>query len=113
MRLPKLDKNFYPMIKALTDFEAEVQKNGNPVKVTLVAERSGGYNYVYSYNALPDGVNDALNFRVAERIAKTILWVVGGFKIYVAGSKSIYEYLKQAYTMEGIRAFDVDFMSGV
>ena len=113
MKMPVLDKNFYPMIKALNDFDAEVKKNGNPVKVTLVAERSGGYNYVYSYDALPDGVNDALNFRVAERMAKTILWVVGGFKIYVAGSKSIFEYLKQAYTMEGLRAFDVDFMSGV
>ena len=110
--MPVLDKNFYPMIKALSDFEKEVEKSGNPVKVVLVAER-GGYNYVYSYNALADGVNDKLNFRIAERLAKSILWVVGGFKISVAGSKSIYEYLKQAYTLEGLRAFDVDFMSGV
>ena len=113
MKLPVLDKNFYPMIKALNDFDAEVKKSGKPVAVTLVAERSGGYNYVYKYEALADGVNDALNFRIAERLAKTILWVVGGFKISVAGSKSIYEYLKQAYTMEGLRAFDVEFMSGV
>ena len=113
MKMPVLDKNFYPMIKALNDFDNEVQKNGESVKVTLVAERSGGYNYVYSYQALKDGVNDALNFRVAERLAKTILWVVGGFKISVAGSKSIYEYLKKAYTAEGLRAFDVEFMSGV
>ncbi len=113
MKMPVLDKNFYPMIKALNDFDAEVKKSGNPVEVTIVAERSGGYNYVYTYNALGDGVNDALNFRVAERIAKTILWVVGGFKISVAGSKSIYEYLKEAYTMQGLRAFDVEFMSGV
>ena len=113
MRLPVLDKNFYPMIKALNDFDAEVKKSGKAVKVTLVAERSGGYNYVYSYDALEDGVNDKLNFRVAERLAKTILWVVGGFKISVAGSQSIYNYLKEAYTLQGIRAFDVDFMSGV
>ena len=113
MRMPVLDKNFYPMIKALNDFEKLVKENGESVKVTLVAERSGGYNYVYSYDALPDGVNDALNFRIAERMAKTILWVVGGFKIYVAGSKSVYAYLKDAYTLQGLRAFDVDFMSGV
>ncbi len=113
MKLPVLDKNFYPMIKALNDFDALVKKSGAPVEVTLVAERSGGYNYVYKYEALADGVNDELNFRIAERLAKTILWVVGGFKISVAGSKSIYEYLKNAYTLNGIRAFDVDFMSGV
>ena len=113
MKMPVLDKNFYPMIKALRDFDETVKNSGKAVKVTLVAERSGGYNYVYSYDALADGVNDKLNFRVAERLAKTILWVVGGFKISVAGSKSIYEYLKQAYTLQGLRAFDVDFMSGV
>ncbi|MBQ8686043.1 MAG: ROK family protein [Clostridia bacterium] len=113
MKMPVLDKNFYPMIKALNDFEETVKKSGKSVEVTLVAERSGGYNYVYTYNALQDGVNDALNFRVAERLAKTILWVVGGFKISVAGSRSVYEYLKKAYTMEGLRAFDVEFMSGV
>ncbi len=113
MKLPVLDKNFYPMIKALNDFDGAVKKSGKKVKVTLVAERSGGYNYVYEYDAFQDGVNDSFNFRIAERLAKTILWVVGGFKISVAGSKSIYEYLKKAYTTEGLRAFDVEFMSGV
>ncbi len=113
MKMPVLDKNFYPMIKALNDFDAAVKASGKSVKITLVAERSGGYNYVYQYDAFADGVNDEFNFRIAERMAKTILWVVGGYKIYVAGSKSVYEYLKQAYTMEGIRAFDVEFMSGV
>ncbi|MBR2441885.1 MAG: ROK family protein [Clostridia bacterium] len=113
MKMPVLDKNFYPMIKAINDFDKEVANCGSFVEVALVAERSNGYNYVYTYKALPDGVNDALNFRMAERLAKTILWVVGGFKIYVAGSKSIYEYLKKAYTLDGLRAFDVEFMSGV
>ncbi len=113
MRKPVLDKNFYPMYQALNDYDKAVAENGSSVDVTLVVERSGGYNYVYSYKALPAGVNDALNFRVAERIAKTILWVVGGFKISVSGSKEIYEYLKNAYTKTGLRAFDEDFMSGV
>ena len=53
MRLPVLDKNFYPMIKALNDFDAEVKKSGKSVEVTLVAERSGGYNYVYKPLLLP------------------------------------------------------------
>lgn len=113
MKMPVLDKNFYPMIKALNDFELAVKQSGKQNEVTLVVERSGGYNYVYTYDAFADGVNDEFNFRIAERMAKTILWVVGGFKIYVSGSKAIYEYLKNAYTMQGLRAFDVDFMSGV
>ncbi|MFR1982476.1 MAG: ROK family protein [Christensenellaceae bacterium] len=114
MKTPVLDKNFYPMIKALEEYDAKVKKCGIKTEVVLVAERNGGYNYVYRYTAFADGCGeDELNFRIAERLAKTILWVVGGYKISVAGSKKIYEGLKEAYTSSGARAFDVDFMSGV
>lgn len=114
MKKPVLDKNFYPMIKALEEYDAEVKKSGNTAEVTLIAERNGGYNYVYQYTAFADGCGkDEWNFRIAERLAKTILWVVGGYKISVSGSKKIYEGLKKAYTADGTRAFDVDFMSGV
>ena len=114
MKKPVLDKNFYPMIKALEEYDAEVKKSGNTAEVTLIAERNGGYNYVYKYTAFADGCGkDEWNFRIAERLAKTILWVVGGYKISVSGSKKIYEGLKKAYTADGTRAFDVDFMSGV
>ena len=95
MIYPKLDKNFYPMIKALEDYEQRVAKEAaeNTVKLTIVVERNGGYNYVHSYTALKDGVDDALNYRVAERLTKTILWVCGGYKIGICGSKTIYEKL--------------------
>lgn len=102
------------MIKALEEYEAEVKKSGNTAEVALIAERNGGYNYVYKYTAFADGSGkDEWNFRIAERLAKTILWVVGGYKISVSGSQKIYEGLKKAYTADGARAFDVDFMSGV
>lgn len=114
MKRPVLDKNFYPMIKALEEYDAEVKKSGNTAEVALIAERNGGYNYVYKYTAFADGSGkDEWNFRIAERLAKTILWVVGGYKISVSGSRKIYEGLKKAYTADGARAFDVDFMSGV
>ncbi len=102
------------MIKALEEYEAEVKKSGNTAEVALIAERNGGYNYVYKYTAFADGSGkDEWNFRIAERLAKTILWGVGGYKISVSGSQKIYEGLKKAYTADGARAFDVDFMSGV
>ena len=55
MKKPVLDKNFYPMIKALEEYDAEVKKSGNTAEVTLIAERNGGYNYVYQYTAFADG----------------------------------------------------------
>ncbi len=112
---PKLDVNFYPMILALRDFQKRVElaPESDRAEISLIAERNGGFNYVYTYTGLKDGVNDKLNYRVAERLVKTVLWVCGGYKIFVAGSKYIYERLKKAYSPAGERAFDEDFMSGV
>ncbi len=112
---PKLDANFYPMYQAIKDFEAKVAaaKASDTTTITIVVERNGGYNYVYSYKAFRDGVDDKLNYRIAERLAKTILWVCGGYKIGIAGSNYIYQTLKAAYTATGARAFDEDFMAGV
>ena len=106
------DKDFYPMITALSDYGKRVKILGGN-KVTIIVERNDGYNYIYSYDALRDGVDDAYNFKIAERIIKTVLWVCGGYKIIINGSRKIYEYIKQAYTPSGIRAFDVDFMQTV
>ncbi|MBQ5926879.1 MAG: ROK family protein, partial [Clostridia bacterium] len=115
MITPKLDPKFYPMIKALENFESKVnaQSEDNRSNITIVVERNGGYNYVYSYVGLKDGVDDELNYRIAERLVKTILWVCGGYKIGVYGSEVIYNRLKEAYSKTGARAFDEDFMSGV
>ncbi len=115
MRTPNLDKNFYPMIRALRDFDARVaaEKAENRKEIVIVVERNGGYNYVYRYEGLKDGIDDTLNYRIAERLAKSILWVCGGYKIFIGGSDYIYENLKKAYTKSGARAFDEDFMSGV
>lgn len=113
MTKPILDAHYIPMIRALEDYERDVAASGKGTKVTLVAERNGGYNYVYTYDAFPDGYDDARNYRIAERLVKTILWVCGGYRIGVCGSEEIYRRLKADYTKEGARAFDEDFMSGV
>ena len=110
---PVLDPNFYPMTCALDDYESAVKKSGKQNLVTLVVERNGGYNYIHSYSAFQDGVDDKYNCRIAERLAKTILWVCGGYKIGVVGSRVIYEHLKNTYSKTGARSFDEDFMSGV
>jgi len=49
----------------------------------------------------------------AERMAKTLLWQRGGFRLMVCGSRKIYRYIAAAYTHGGQRQFDADFMSSV
>ena len=101
------------MILAIKDYENAVKKSGNSSPVSVMVERDNGYNFEYDFNAFIDGVNDEYNYKMAERIIKTVLWVCGGYKIIISGSKKIYEYIKNAYTDKGLRAFDVDFMQTV
>lgn len=110
MTLPKLDKNFYPMIAALADYEASLK--GQAVKrVTLVVERDGGYNHLYALDVPSE--EDERTYRIVERLVKTMLWVCGGYRIGVHGSHTLYERLKADYSPTGARAFDEDFMAGV
>ena len=105
-----IDKKFVPMIYALNDFKKDVA-NAEHKTLTLCVERELGYNYIYKLDIFKD--NDERNYAIAERIVKTLLWAVGGYKIYVAGDKYIADRLKKDYAIGGEREFDYNFMSRV
>lgn len=112
--IPKYDSGFKPLVYELRKFKEEVKKNQEKVKLVICLERSSRYNYIYKIDVLPDSPeNDALNISIIDRIVKSLIWVVGGYKIYVAGSKSIFKYLKFAYSDKGFRQFDSKFMTRV
>src|SRR5690554_5110990 len=108
---PVYDPGFKPAILELESFFSRV-KEAPKKKVTLVVERNNGYNFVYTLDVFSDEVtHKEENYRIVERIAKTILWIAGGYKILISGSEVIYQQLKEEYSATGIRAFDADFMS--
>ena len=45
-----------------------------------------------------------------ERIVKFLLWQRGAWKVHVGGPAYVADYLKAAYSAQGARAFDYDFM---
>ncbi len=107
-----LDAQFMPMSVAYRDFVKEAQKAGNE-SLIIAVERNKGYVSTFEMSVFPDGINDAANIDMAERIVKSLLWFRGGYKITIAGSKVIFEGIKKAYSKDGSRAFDRDFMAGV
>jgi len=109
---PKYDKSFYPLSVKLREYKAQVEKEDNKL-LRLCIERNDGYNYIYELNIFSDKSKQEENYQVAERIIKSILWVTGGYKIYICGDDYIFEKTKADYTDKGGRAFDVDFMQTV
>ena len=108
-----LDPGFMPMAVVYRDFEAAVAAEGGE-KLTIGLERNDGLTSVFTIDVFKDGTgHDEENHDFVERIVKTLLWVRGGYKIIIAGSKVIADRIKADYAEGGIRAFDSEFMSGV
>jgi len=109
----KYDANFQPMALVLRDYTARAKAAGGQ-KLVLGVERNKGYISTYEMTIFPDGTgHDDENFAVVERIAKSLLWCRGGYKIIVAGSPVLGQKLKEAYDFNGLREFDRGFMSRV
>lgn len=106
--LPELDKEFIP----LGQFNEAFLK-GAAKPVSIAVERAEGEmasvdTFIYGTDEMRQADCYYIN-----RLVKTILWMKGGFKIYVAGDENIYNYLKEAFSESGIQAFDNHFMANV
>ena len=108
----KLDAGFAPMSLVIREMREATKEKGQDIVIAAV--RNKGYTTVYKTRVFEDNTgHDAENFKFAERIAKTLLWVAGGYKIIIAGSETIGEYIKKAFAHGGSRDFDVRFMERV
>ncbi len=110
--VPVYDKTFNPISVVLKDFKNQVSKEENK-RLKICVERNDGYNYIYELDVFADQNKAELNYGIAERLIKSILWVVGGYKIYLSGDDYVFNKIKDDYTLTGKRAFDVDFMQTV
>ena len=112
--IPSIDTKFTPLVLKLREFQNKVKLSKEKQKLTICLERHHGYNYHYTIDILVDSEeNNQENIVIVERIIKSILWIVGGYKIYISGSKFVYEFIKEAYQKGGSREFDADFMETV
>ena len=106
---PVYDKNFTPLSICLRDFRERVENAKNKT-LSICVERNDGYNYVYELKIFSDEQKREENFNIAERIIKSILWITGGYKIYICGDDYICSKIADAYAVDGSRAFDKNMM---
>lgn len=108
----KLDPQFMPLSLVCRDMREATKDDGQDIVIGI--ERNKGYTTTYKTRIFKDGTgHDEENFRFIERIAKSLLWVAGGYKIIIAGSDVVGNKIKEAYTDGGLRDFDVHFMERV
>jgi len=107
-----LDPGFEPMAVVYREFQKKAAGSSGS-DIVIGAVRNKDYVSVFKTRVLKDGIDDEANFKFIERIVKSMLWVYGGYKIIIAGSEKVGEYIKNAYKKGGSREFDVNFMSRV
>ncbi len=106
--IPILDPEFMPLMRFNHAFLAEAKK-----PVGIAVERADGQ--MASCHTFIHGTPEMAqaDHYYIERLVKTILWMKGGFKVYVSGDEGTYEYLKTVYCAGGQQEFDWDYMASV
>lgn len=108
----KLDPQFEPLAVVCRDMREATKDDGQDLVIAV--QRNKGYTVTYKTKVFKDGTgHDEENFAFVERMTKALLWVAGGYKIVIAGSETIGNKIKEAYTYGGLRDFDVHFMERV
>ncbi len=101
---PHFDPGFLPIAAVKRAYEKDAD-----LPLCIAAQREDGLS---SMELRLHGTS-AEDCRFAERMAKTILWQKGGYKLYICGPEEVYKYIAEAYVKGGQRGFDAEFMSGV
>ena len=106
--VPELDPGFLPLGKFFTAFLKGAEK-----PLGIAVERAGGEIAVYNtyIHGTPDMAEADRYY--ADRLIKTLLWYMGGFKVYISGDRDLFEAMKATWCVGGSRSFDAEFMSNV
>ena len=108
INLPELDPDFIPFGVWIDAYEKGAEK-----PLSIAVERDNGKISVHrtKIHGTPDAAE--ADYRFVERYVKFLLWSIGGFRIYLCGDSALAKRLQNAYTLEGERKFDVQFMQDV
>ena len=103
--VPTLDKGFIPF-----GVWVEAYQKGAKMPIAIAVERNDGNVSVRRANIYGTAEMMDADYRFVERYVKFLLWSIGGFKVSVCGCSEITKKLQVAYSAEGDRAFDADFV---
>ena len=106
--MPELDPGFIPLGKF---FSAYLQGAEKPLDIAV--ERAGGQVAVYRTRIHGKPELAQADRYYVDRLIKTMLWYMGGFKVYICGDEDIFAAMKATYCVGGQRSFDAEFMSNV
>ena len=106
--LPELDRDFFPLYKFNHAFLASAAK-----PVGIAVERSGGeMASVHTFIHGTAEMREADRYYI-RRLVKSMLWMKGGWRVYISGDRKMCEYIRECFSADGCQAFDWDYFSKI
>ncbi len=105
---PELDPGFMPLQLFNEAFLRDAKK---PVGIA-VERADGGMAAVETFIHGTEAMREADHYYI-DRLVKTILWMKGGYRIYVRGDEETCAFLRSIYCAGGKQEFDWDYMAHV
>ena len=105
---PSLDPEFMPILKFNRAFLETAKK---PVSIAL--ERSGGQVAVCDTFIHGTPEMAAADRYYIDRLLKTLLWMKGGWRVYISGDREMCAYIRECFSADGCQAFDWDYFSHI
>lgn len=107
----EIDRNFIPLSRELRGFRARTAA-AESRRLTMCVSGGQGGTVKYALDVFAEG-HEEENFRMAERMLKSLLWTVGGGEVLLAGPEKLARALAETYSSAGARAFDAEIMRSV
>lgn len=106
--IPELDPEFIPLHLFNKSFLQTAKK---PISIAIERARGEMASCHTFIHGTPE--MEAADCFYIDRLVKFILWMKGGFRIYVTGDEMIYRYLCATYCAGGSREFDWNYMANI
>ena len=108
---PELDPDFIPAIKWNNAYRLLTNSCDEREFFSIALERTDSTRSVFKTIVLPHRDEfKKLNVKYIERILKFLLWMKGGYKVYLSGNDELCGDIKRIYSSEGERSFDYEFI---
>lgn len=103
--IPELDRDFIPLIQF---YKAFSETAGQPLDIAV--ERAAGQVAVYKTKIHGSPERFEADCYYVERLVKSLLWLKGGFRVYLSGDEAVCRAVARQYAPGGARAFDAEFL---
>ena len=106
-----LDRDFRPSVLYNHAFLEAVHRSGKEEPLGIAIERYNGITSVFRTSVFSEQFKMIkTNQYYVERLVKTLLWMWGGWKVTIGGSRKVGHHIENEYSPRGKRAFDAEFM---